>query len=531
MPGLSSRLPKAFFVLSAAGWAVSLAAQSQSQLLPTAATTATVTAPSLTIFTAMDRSSEVVRSLNNGDSVYVDLRIDQGGMKWCGIRLTAQTNRLGFADCKGLVRTSAPVIAGASGKAGSALASGARSAGAEIPLARPATPSVSGFDAVKNEVIKEGVIDSGYIATAEAQARGDGARAALTRAALAHLAAGEFKLGQHEPDEATEHFEAMLPFAGNQRSLVLASILGRSYALLMKSEYASALELIEQGRKLAPQSADFAAMSGYVHYKLNQFDSAIADLQMAQRIQPRAKIAALLNLAERDREAEGDFDQRESSHFVVRYHGGASRRLASDVVHTLERQFEQLRDDVRYTPPEPITVILYTRQSFRDVTSVPDWAGALNDGRIRVAAEGIDSVPESLARSLKHELTHSFLFQKTQGRCPTWLQEGMAQWVAGVRVGAGAAQLLELHQGGKSLRTMEGSWMKLSSTESWFAYGWALAVVETIEAQFGPDGMNRLLEAQRTESSQEAALREGLRMNFGELESATVDYLKKTYMQ
>ena len=41
----------------------------------------------------------------------------------------------------------------------------------------------------------------------------------------------------------------------------------------------------------------------------------------------------------------------------------------------------------------------------------------------------------ALSRILKHELTHSFLYQKTQGRCPTWLQEGVAQWMEGRRGG------------------------------------------------------------------------------------------------
>src|SRR5215475_7602904 len=100
----------------------------------------------------MDRSSDVVHSLNRGDAVYVDLRIDQGAMKWCGIRLTAQTNRLGFADCKGLVRTSAPLVAGNSGLGSSALSSGTHPAPAEIPFARPAAPTQSGYAAVKAEV-------------------------------------------------------------------------------------------------------------------------------------------------------------------------------------------------------------------------------------------------------------------------------------------------------------------------------------------------------------------------------------------
>jgi len=72
---------------------------SQAQL-PTAATTATVTTDALSVFADMNRSSEVVRSLAKGDSVYVDLRIDQGGMKWCGVRLTGQSTRIGFVDCR-----------------------------------------------------------------------------------------------------------------------------------------------------------------------------------------------------------------------------------------------------------------------------------------------------------------------------------------------------------------------------------------------------------------------------------------------
>lgn len=475
----------------------------------------------------MNRSSGVVRSFAKGDSVYVDLRIDQGSAKWCGIRLSAQTARLGFADCKSLVRTSAPMLTGGAGAAGAA--SESRSAPVGIPLARPAAPTLSGYSAVKSEVVKDGVVDSGYIALTDAQAR-NGNAAAVTRAALAHFAAAEFDLTQHEPDKAIEQLDAMQAFVGNQRNLVRASLSARGYALLMKSEYNAALEVLEQAKKLGPQSAELAAMSGFVHYRLNQLDAAIADLQTAQKIQPRANVQAVLDQALRDKNAEGDFGEGESTHFVVRYHGGASRRLASDVVHTLEGQFDELRSDVHYTPTEPITVILYTRQAFRDVTGVPDWAGALNDGRIRVAAEGIDSVPDALARSLKHELTHSFLFQKTQGRCPTWLQEGMAQWISGRRIGPDAAQLLAIHQSsGKSLRSIEGNWMNMSNAESWFAYGWALATVETIQEQFGADGINRLLEAQRTESSQEAALRQGLRMNFSELDEATVAYLKKTY--
>jgi tetratricopeptide (TPR) repeat protein len=355
----------------------------------------------------------------------------------------------------------------------------------------------------------------------------------VTRAALAHLAAGEFRLSQHEPDKALEQFEAMEPFAGSQRDLLVASLDGRVYALLMKSEYRSALELIDRARKLSPRSANLAALSGWAHYRLNQMDAAITDLQTAQRLQPTVNAAALLEKAKRDQEAEGEFREGESSHFVLRYHGGASRQLASEVIRTLEEQFGVLKSELHYTPPEQIGVILYTQEAFRDVTRVPGWAGGLNDGRIRVPVQGMENVSDLLTGILKHELTHSFVFQKTGGRCPNWLQEGVAQWMEGRRTGADAAQLVQIIQDGKgkSLPYFEGRWMRLSDAQARFAYAWALAVVEAIEADSGSDGLDRLLDATRTESSSDAALLQALRTNFSSLDDSTVDYLRRTYLQ
>lgn len=531
MPSRLSLRVIRWLLLPATPLLVSGIARSQTQQLPTAATTASVTADTLTVFADMDRSSEPIRSLKKGDAVYVDLRIDQAATKWCGIRLTAQTSRLGFADCKGLVRTSAPMVAGGNPAAGSSPSSGARSAPAEIPFARPAAPTQSGYAAIKAGVVKEGVIDSGFITTVEMQAR-DGNSAAVTRAALAHYAAAEFELSQHDPDRAIEHFEAMEPFAGQQRQLLYACLVGRGYALLLKSEFSAALDPISRARKLLPGVPSAPMLAGWAHYRLNHSEEAIADFQAAQRLAPSASIAGMLERVKRDKETEGDFRENESSHFVIRYHGGATRSLASDVIHVLEDHFQSLRNELRYTPPEPIAVILYTQESFRDVTRSPGWAGALNDGKIRVPVQGIETVSDELTRILRHELTHSFVFQKTSGRAPTWLQEGLAQWMEGRRTNGDAATLVAIFdQGqGKPLRYYEDSWMRFSPGQARYAYAWSLAVVEMIEVQQGPDGINRLLEAERTEPSREAALREGLRMNFNNLDEATIDYLKKTYL-
>jgi len=80
-----------------------------------------------------------------------------------------------------------------------------------------------------------------------------------------------------------------------------------------------------------------------------------------------------------------------------------------------------------------------------------------------------------LSRVLKHELTHSFVGQKTHGHAPTWLQEGLAQWMEGKRSGDNAAALVQIYDAkqGASLGQLEGSWMRFPGIHG---YGVCVAV-------------------------------------------------------
>ena len=87
-----------------------------------------------------------------------------------------------------------------------------------------------------------------------------------------------------------------------------------------------------------------------------------------------------------------------------------------------------------------------------------------------------------LARVLKHELTHSFVGQKSHGRAPTWLQEGVAQWMEGRRSSGGRARCWmprPREDCPRSERSKARGWGSRELRRS-FAYAWSLAVVESI---------------------------------------------------
>jgi len=202
-------------------------------------------------------------------------------------------------------------------------------------------------------------------------------------------------------------------------------------------------------------------------------------------------------------------------------------------LHTLEGHYEEISSELGYSPAEPIGVVLYTQQAFADITRAPGWVGALNDGRIRVPVQGLTSVNSELSRVLKHELTHSFIQQKTRGRAPTWLQEGVAQWMEGKRSEENAAVLVQIYDGGQAapLGKLEGSWMGLPADMARYAYAWALANVEYIVETQGMTDMERILDGIAQGETTEQASRDILHDSYEDLQQATVDYLKKNYVR
>jgi acylphosphatase len=176
-------------------------------------------------------------------------------------------------------------------------------------------------------------------------------------------------------------------------------------------------------------------------------------------------------------------------------------------------------------------VVLYTQQAFADITQAPTWVGALNDGRIRVPVQGLSSVTPELSRVLKHELTHSFIQQKTRGHAPTWIHEGLAQYMEGKRSDTNAAALLVIYQGDPALgaKHFDGDWMKLSNVDAGAAYAWALANIEFIVHSGGMSDVDRMLTNLSAGESPEAVVKEVLHNDYSELTHDTVAYLRKTY--
>ena len=126
-------------------------------------------------------------------------------------------------------------------------------------------------------------------------------------------------------------------------------------------------------------------------------------------------------------------------------------------------------------------------------TGLGDWAGGVFDGKIRVPVEDLRSELRfaRVKGVLRHETAHAFTHSIGGAKVPAWLNEGVAQWleeparrasdVGVARARLATAALFPLARLNGNLVGWE------DRAEVARAYDQALAFVDHLSAQYGPD--------------------------------------------
>ncbi len=355
---------------------------------------------------------------------------------------------------------------------------------------------------------------------------------ALEQGAPATAAAGYFVAGKFEFDrgnypKARGYFEAALRYDSEN-----PTILNYLAALLVRTGTpTAALSYAEHAARIVPDSPDALDVLGYAQFAADHTADAVRTWKRSLQLRPDSAVQQLLAKAQRDASAEADFSKRESSHFTLHYEGQqSSEALRRELVASLESSYDDLVRELGAAPRGSIAVILYTGHAFFDVTQAPSWSGAINDGKLRIPIEGMNSVTPELARVLKHELAHSFINQISNGRCPQWLHEGIAQALEPKSLSNGH-QLAELFHGEREIpfNALEGSFMRFSPAEARLAYDESLAAIQFIDDTYSTGELQRILQRLADGSSTEVALRMTIHSDYGQLQTEVGRYLADKY--
>jgi hypothetical protein len=145
-----------------------------------------------------------------------------------------------------------------------------------------------------------------------------------------------------------------------------------------------------------------------------------------------------------DRGADGEYDERRSSHFTLYqdvdidrtsgFYG--SRRFEQQILETLEAAYQNLDASLGIRPSDVIIVTIHDpaifEQRFSGIFRFP--AAGFYGGTIHI--RGATAINAQLVRVLHHELVHAAFDSALPGTVlPAWFNEGVAEWFEARAVG------------------------------------------------------------------------------------------------
>lgn len=399
----------------------------------------------------------------------------------------------------------------------------ARASRTRLPMVRPA---ISADESKQRAALLDRILSNGRVYDGALWKIEQDGNPQLSR--VAYLEAGRFELDHGHPAEAVQYFEHALTFAPEDPVALEWYMVGLGEI----NKDAEAAAVAEKLTRVVPDATTFALL-GLAYYNTDRLADAVGAFKQSVAVRPSDWVQKMLEKTQQELDVQSNFNQSDSWHFTLRYEGGKTPLgLQRDLLDTLEEQYRDLSGQLGYTPAENISVILYTNTQFFDITQAPSWAGGVNDGKLRIPISGVTGMTSELQHVLKHELTHSFVRMITRGRCPGWLNEGLAQLMESRSTAYYGPALAQMFQDKKeiSFQYLDGPFARLNAKQAVVAYAEALLAAEYLQQSWGMDGVEHILQHLGDGESPDAALYEVTQMHYSDLEENIGRYLQQKYV-
>jgi len=295
-----------------------------------------------------------------------------------------------------------------------------------------------------------------------------------TYARFVRVGMKQLKAGDHQA--ARDSFEKALRYINDDAD----AHLGLGVACFYLQDDSAAERELMKAAEIDPKRPGAYQFLGELFYREDDLETAATYWEKAVELNPSAKgLRARLDRIRKEQLTEKEFNRDVTIHFLVKYDGRENIEAGRIILGILEDAYGEIGRSLSYYPDQEIQVILYSRRQFREVTDAPGWSGGIYDGKIRIPIGGIDRETPGLRKLLYHEYTHAVVLAVTP-RCPTWLNEGLAQYFEGRKIDARQKEALKhIAQEGKlpSLSSLEGPFTELNGKQARFAYLLSLSAV------------------------------------------------------
>lgn len=251
-----------------------------------------------------------------------------------------------------------------------------------------------------------------------------------------------------------------------------------------------------------PDNPSLHFLGAKVAFLSGDFEWAVTRISRALELRPDwIEAQRWSEQMERELKAWNRGKRYASAHFVCVASGDdiGMVQLSKYASEVLEASAKALEVELNLRLTEPVLVLLMRREDFQ--AHAPEWSAGIFDGRIRLALEE-DADAEVFEATVRHEVTHAVL-HRLGYRLPTWMDEGLAQFMEGKSVDQARDRLVGAASRGElpSPKALKGEWTSWKDRHKVSAaYDFALSMTFWIQENYGQPALENLVRELRQES-------------------------------
>ena len=207
-----------------------------------------------------------------------------------------------------------------------------------------------------------------------------------------------------------------------------ASPFAKAVAAYNDRKLDAALQHAREAVRREPGLVEAHILLGQLYYLRQELDKAEASWKRALELAPtRQDLQQLLAKLSQEKRVEQGLARSDTHPFVVRYASGEIPVDLGELKEILREAHRRVGQSFGYFPDHSITILLYPEQDFLKVRNVSHEVTGLYDGKIRLPILSGRASRLLLESTLWHEYTHAIVHDLSKGRCPMWLNEGLAE--------------------------------------------------------------------------------------------------------
>jgi len=253
--------------------------------------------------------------------------------------------------------------------------------------------------------------------------------------------------------------------------------------------------LIESSLQSHPNSVTLLRLAAEIARLDGQDDLSVTFLERAIALDLEAPgLADELARAQEEARVMSTYLTDATAHFDLRYDPQAMKVVQAlpELGAVVEEAWQDVLAATGLRPQQRILIMLLEPTSYR--SAAPDWSSGLYDGRVRLVVDNPAEELDSLARTLRHELTHAALFT-IGSNLPTWIHEGLAQQVEGGSVAYARQSLRQQEEYLLSSVELAGDWTRWQEEERVReAYFYSLSLTAWLGEEFGGEVWSNLFQ-------------------------------------